>query len=110
LFPSQYAEATDYTIRVSIPVRGKSSFLQNVSTGSGTHPSSYLVVTRNSCRRGCSGCSLKLTTHHYVVPKLRKSGSLLVLSLHFTVCGLYRISSFLTLKKPHSYQWQIVAN
>jgi hypothetical protein len=102
----------DYTIRDSIPGRGKRSVLQNVCTDSGTHPSSsYLVLTRDSCRQGYSGCSLKLTSHLYVVPKLRKNGALPVLSLRFTVGGRYCILSFLMFKNlTVSYQWQIMVN
>lgn len=87
-FPhSGCAEAMDHTIRVSIPGRGKRSVLQNFCTGSGTHPSYYLVLTRDYCRRRCNGYSLKLTVHFHVAPKLRINGALPVLSLRFTVGG-----------------------
>jgi hypothetical protein len=71
-----------WKVRNSNPVkRGDFSLLQNVQTGSRAHPASYSMRT-DSLSRGQSGQSVKLTTHHHVVPRLRGSGSTLLLPLY----------------------------
>jgi len=51
-------------------------FLQNVQIGSGAHPVSYPVGTGISSRRGM------VSTHLQLTPRLRMSGTLLLLVLY----------------------------
>jgi hypothetical protein len=67
----------------SNPGRVKRFFLfsRNVHTVSGAHPTSSSVVTAVPSR-GESGRDVKLTTHLYLVQRLRKSGAIPLLPLY----------------------------
>ena len=73
---------TGWTVGVRILVgAGDSAFLQNIQTGSGAHSTSYSVGTGViSC--WYIGCSVKLTTHLHLVPRLKMSGSIPSTSLY----------------------------
>lgn len=73
--------------RVQFPARAKNfSLLQNIQSGSGTHPASHSMGIVSSSPRSKSSQSVKLTTHIHPLPRLI-SGVTPLLQLHaFMTC------------------------
>jgi hypothetical protein len=65
---------------------GDVSLLQNVQTSSGSHSDSYSMHTRVLSPES-SGNSVKVTTHLYLVSKVRKSGAIPLLPSSPLWCG-----------------------
>ena len=70
-----------WTIRGSNPGKGSHfCLLQSGQKCSGAHPAVYSVHIR-AISQTQSGCGVKMTNLHYLVPELRMSGDLLPLPL-----------------------------
>jgi hypothetical protein len=64
---------------------GNFSLHHRVQTGSGAHPASYPMGTRDSFPGGWSGRGVNLTTHLHLVPRSRMRGAIPPLQYAFMV-------------------------
>ena len=69
------------------------SLLQNVQTGSGAHPTSYIRGTGGLLPGGNSAGS-RVWTHHHLVPRLRISGNIPPISIYDFMTCVGRTSFF----------------